>query len=749
MRRSEHDYPISQGSPKSQDSHLIYAQSHTDVTKVPGTLPISPNTFPASIAFTGLSVPILPVTSLVTSIPNVMTSENERESIFHPPYLSGVGLPVSNCPIGSSMAAAALSTFPHHNVDAVTAAALASNQWNNPLHQLANPALSKGTPGIPNSSTVLLTTSPNASSLLSSGSGMPRKSPNQMRVLCDICNKWICNKYFLRTHKANKHGITDVMQNSLETGRSNLLRSNLHPHSPMHTPYRRGLPAIAESLDGLPKETSDFLVPSEATNSNAPSLSGGDMMYKTSHLSIKPETIDFKSEASLTTLESLTQAWKMSYDQSAHTTQACAPFVTRFPIALPPFVNPAFALPGLVAPPLLNPFTPIGLTNPNLFPVTSNPTAAQSQNMVHSEEAEKQSCSESSSNSRASRVLEISKLGGMEESGNECRLPLNLSLKGLADKASSNDSMDKIGNFGLQQRSRMTGCFTSQRYQALKCLRRARSIHYNQTGKMRQSEIPFETKMNTKSNKSRGTAGFRSDDVCISHRMKKSPKQRHSHSWTSSKMLRTDTQEFDDFFCQPCPPALSPVLKFDSDLTHSNSQAAEHNEATSNMNTNFSCPLCPLTTSNDFTTLNLLLQHLSLTHGNHTSVPLERSVSTTWPPPNSVISSVDSPALKASWQPPAPPPIAFHISQLATSSQMNDSPSNGDLTPFQSMTSIALNAVNVLDKNPESNVDSKFDRKDSDPTSSETCLRDIHIQERLHRPLFIPVNSFAETLSSM
>ncbi|KAL3311479.1 hypothetical protein Ciccas_009940, partial [Cichlidogyrus casuarinus] len=35
------------------------------------------------------------------------------------------------------------------------------------------------------------------------------KSPNQMRVLCDICNKWICNKYFLRTHKANKHGIHD------------------------------------------------------------------------------------------------------------------------------------------------------------------------------------------------------------------------------------------------------------------------------------------------------------------------------------------------------------------------------------------------------------------------------------------------------------------------------------------------------------------------------------------------------------
>uniref|UniRef100_A0A5K3FKW7 C2H2-type domain-containing protein n=1 Tax=Mesocestoides corti TaxID=53468 RepID=A0A5K3FKW7_MESCO len=50
-----------------------------------------------------------------------------------------------------------------------------------------------------------------AKGALSNGSisTTPRKSPNQMRVLCDICNKWICNKYFLRTHKANKHGITD------------------------------------------------------------------------------------------------------------------------------------------------------------------------------------------------------------------------------------------------------------------------------------------------------------------------------------------------------------------------------------------------------------------------------------------------------------------------------------------------------------------------------------------------------------
>ncbi|KAL7059504.1 hypothetical protein AAHC03_013629 [Spirometra sp. Aus1] len=54
-----------------------------------------------------------------------------------------------------------------------------------------------------------LTTSAGSKLSQVSGTGQSRKSPNQMRVLCNICNKWICNKYFLRTHKANKHGITE------------------------------------------------------------------------------------------------------------------------------------------------------------------------------------------------------------------------------------------------------------------------------------------------------------------------------------------------------------------------------------------------------------------------------------------------------------------------------------------------------------------------------------------------------------
>jgi len=48
------------------------------------------------------------------------------------------------------------------------------------------------------------------------------------RVICDICNKQVCNKYFLRTHKAKVHGIYETpyqqsnnkfsMHNSMNTG---------------------------------------------------------------------------------------------------------------------------------------------------------------------------------------------------------------------------------------------------------------------------------------------------------------------------------------------------------------------------------------------------------------------------------------------------------------------------------------------------------------------------------------------------
>ncbi|XP_064624347.1 uncharacterized protein LOC135485905 [Lineus longissimus] len=44
---------------------------------------------------------------------------------------------------------------------------------------------------------------------LKSDKSKTREPANMIRVKCEICNKELCNKYFLRTHKLNKHGILD------------------------------------------------------------------------------------------------------------------------------------------------------------------------------------------------------------------------------------------------------------------------------------------------------------------------------------------------------------------------------------------------------------------------------------------------------------------------------------------------------------------------------------------------------------
>lgn len=54
------------------------------------------------------------------------------------------------------------------------------------------------------------------------GDGMPRATAPPLRIFnpeayCDLCNKEFCNKYFLKTHKANKHNIREPFN---ETGSS-------------------------------------------------------------------------------------------------------------------------------------------------------------------------------------------------------------------------------------------------------------------------------------------------------------------------------------------------------------------------------------------------------------------------------------------------------------------------------------------------------------------------------------------------
>lgn len=55
-----------------------------------------------------------------------------------------------------------------------------------------------------------------------SADGLPRSAAPPLRIFnpeayCDLCNKEFCNKYFLKTHKANKHNIYESATSSTET----------------------------------------------------------------------------------------------------------------------------------------------------------------------------------------------------------------------------------------------------------------------------------------------------------------------------------------------------------------------------------------------------------------------------------------------------------------------------------------------------------------------------------------------------
>jgi hypothetical protein len=59
------------------------------------------------------------------------------------------------------------------------------------------------------------------------------KNPiNATRVMCDLCNKELCNKYFLRTHMLNKHGITIESSSGSVTPNNGSESGSVRAHSP-------------------------------------------------------------------------------------------------------------------------------------------------------------------------------------------------------------------------------------------------------------------------------------------------------------------------------------------------------------------------------------------------------------------------------------------------------------------------------------------------------------------------------------
>ncbi|CAH8674800.1 hypothetical protein MS3_00004074 [Schistosoma haematobium] len=193
------------------------------------------------------SLPYIPfdlVNNLETQMNDSNATELSRIPLSNTPCSSDDSINHTSIAAAAAVAAAAFSTLPINPIATMTAVgavgdSLSNRSWNTITQLSTNKNVNNQSTFNQLSSEVSPTSSIGNTSNSVVQSGIPRKSPNQMRVLCDICNKWICNKYFLRTHKANKHGVTDPSLGSLECYRSGHEKSFPTMKSHMNTSFRR------------------------------------------------------------------------------------------------------------------------------------------------------------------------------------------------------------------------------------------------------------------------------------------------------------------------------------------------------------------------------------------------------------------------------------------------------------------------------------------------------------------------------
>ena len=98
-----------------------------------------------------------------------------------------------------------------------------------------------------------------------------KEPANSSRVSCEICNKELCNKYFLRTHKLNKHGIvpsvgsnspapsdTETASNASSSEKPDMGVSDKNGQTPSHTPKQDHSPLPSPGGDKSEKPSSLF-----------------------------------------------------------------------------------------------------------------------------------------------------------------------------------------------------------------------------------------------------------------------------------------------------------------------------------------------------------------------------------------------------------------------------------------------------------------------------------------------------------
>ncbi|VDP67194.1 unnamed protein product [Echinostoma caproni] len=661
-------------------------------------------------------------------------------------------------------AAAAFSNFPINPIEAVVAAMTAASggPWNATGQQQQQIGAQSGLAPIlyqgPPSSVTLSSscaspivgmtgiTGSNAGGGGGSGggmipsatSGMPRKSPNQMRVLCDICNKWICNKYFLRTHRANKHGITDnnfSSTPSMDGYKTNQLKI---PGVRSQTSFRGK--ASIQSLDDLQAMPSPDTNESNSQGANTIRLSERPRSPKHS----TQITMDTGSDMDkMESQEKFIQAWKAAYEAGPPTGRDGFGPAYPFPLPgqMPPFINPAMLLPGFPPGPVMAPFQSGLGPNPMIHPqlnymlplshglessvsmgksITSdNPRTQNGQ--IQSEQDESSDMLTKSMVQSASPIDE-------KHTDLKLHLPLNLSLKPSSTPLKKRHVKSTPDETGTRSSN------GSKRFLILGHLRRAKRFCLHSVWRKQQNQAG---KQLTRISSSL-VPGGQSKRIGF-----KDGRQPSQTACATDQMLTTKTTNtYQANLIRQYNMNGGPNLLADSQMI-------------SGFDTILSCPLCPSINPIKFTALNPLLQHISLVHGGPgqpiNPIPGTNDDRTGQNNSRFVFPTTQSDQTVQSNACP------FQVQQLASNNNFSNSEckSHNFLTTDNKQQTELSGSVGLSESSfdsPESVTQSNAtttNNSTNNSTNSNTHLHSIPVSATLHRPVFIPVNSYTETLSTI
>ena len=164
---------------------------------------------------------------------SVETINQQSDQSLHLPHLPNIE--IKN--VGSSWLSEHVPSQNQNQNQMQTQTQQQSEEWSANSHMSSITSLPNHLAGLPNFPGGLQQYFPLPAGFTLSDSGQIHRTtlgPAPVRIFnpdayCDLCNKEFCNKYFLKTHKANKHGIYVDPPNPLTMGENNVGVGPLYP----------------------------------------------------------------------------------------------------------------------------------------------------------------------------------------------------------------------------------------------------------------------------------------------------------------------------------------------------------------------------------------------------------------------------------------------------------------------------------------------------------------------------------------